>query len=716
MEKQAKQQREEKQYIDAHSLSQLLKAGGALESQASYFEERESQIRLLKEVTNAFNNNLVGVLEAGTGVGKSFAYLLPSLLWAQKNDERVVISTGTINLQQQLFEKDIPAAQKLMSLSLKAMLIKGRQNYICRRRVKDVLQENDLTSEEIEELDELIKWLNETTTGDKASIPFMVREGLWQRVQSESDACLGIKCPFYESCFVIKLRKEANEAHILVVNHHLLFADIETRLNGLPFDENGVLPAYTRLIFDEAHGIEDSATSFFSSRLNRFVILKQLSLLARSRKNTHAGLLYTLDILSSSPEYLQECLVKMQDIKVALAEFEIACLALLSTNYTFRFTAKDAHRTHDFITGLNELHRALHSFLASFRGLIQSIDEEEHSLPNVWEAKQIYKRFEAFAELCESFLDWEKQEDFVFWIEKRRLNSGQNRGELFAKTDAVEYYPIINKTPLSIAKMMNIGVFEQFETVVCTSATLQTSSGFDLWLQRVGASLLSPQRLVCGDFPSNFNYKNNVALAIPQDIPLPDSPLFQKAIETAVEKLIGASKGRALVLFTSFESLRSAAGYLRDRHHWDYPIFVQGEADRFKLLESFKNSTDSVLLATSSFWQGVDVPGESLSHVIIVKLPFAVPTEPVFAARSEAIEKEGRSSFFELSLPGAIIAFRQGFGRLMRRNTDRGVITVLDRRVLVKSYGKQFLQSLPETKQLFYPLEDIISEIKTFLK
>ena len=703
-------------YIDAAYLSHFLKTGGSLDSQFDYFEQRDSQIALLEKVTSAFNNKQVAVLEAGTGVGKSFAYLLPALAWVEKNDERVVISTGTINLQQQLFEKDIPQAQKLMGLSVKALLLKGRQNYLCKRRLHDLLQEKDLFSEEIEEIDVLVEWANETKTGDKSHIPFMLREGLWQRVQSESDACLGIKCPFYESCFVMKLRKEANESQILVVNHHLLFADIETRLNGLPFDENGVLPAYTSLIFDEAHGIEDAATSFFSSSLNRFTVLKQLSLLARSRKNTHTGLLFSLDVLSNSPEYLQECLVKMQDIKTALTHFETEALELMEKDYAFRFTAGTAFRLRSFLEAVADLHRAFHSFFTSFRALIQGIDEEDKSLPSVWEGKQIYKRLEYMAEVCESFLDWDQQEDYVFWMEKRRLSFAQNKNELFSKEDG-QSYPVIHKTPLSIAKTMNTGVFSQFETVICTSATLQTSSGFSFWLQRNGGQYLSKERLICAAFPSNFNYRENAVLAIPTDMPLPDSPLFQASVEKNVLKLLQASEGRALVLFTSFESLRSTASYLRDNSHLlIYPLLVQGEADRFNLLKQFKEKKDSILLATSSFWEGVDVPGDSLSHVIIIKLPFAVPNEPVFAARSEAIEKQGRSSFAELSLPGAIIAFRQGFGRLMRRNTDRGIITVLDRRLLAKSYGRLFLASLPETRQLFCPMEDLIFEIKSFLK
>ena len=361
------------------------------------------------------------------------------------------------------------------------------------------------------------------------------------------------------------------------------------------------------------------------------------------------------------------------------------------------------------------MHRAFHSFFTSFRALIQGIDEEDKSLPAVWEGKQIYKRLEYIAEVCESFLDWDQQEDYVFWMEKRRLSFAQNKNELFSKEDG-QSYPIIHKTPLSIAKTMNTGVFSQFETVICTSATLQTSSGFLFGFREMVDNIFQKSDLFVPPFRQILiieKMRSWLYLPICRFL----IHLFFKQVWKNVLKLLQASEGRALVLFTSFESLRSTASYLRDNSHLlTYPLLVQGEADRFNLLKQFKEKKDSILLATTSFWEGVDVPGDSLSHVIIVKLPFAVPNEPVFAARSEAIEKQGRSSFAELSLPGAIIAFRQGFGRLMRRNTDRGIITVLDRRLLAKSYGRLFLTSLPETRQLFCPMEDLVFEIKSFLK
>ncbi len=277
-------------------------------------------------------------------------------------------------------------------------------------------------------------------------------------------------------------------------------------------------------------------------------------------------------------------------------------------------------------------------------------------------------------------------------------------------------YPVFVQTPLSIAHTMNSGVFEPLSSVVCTSATLKTANSFNFWLKRTGAYLVEEERLECSDFPSPFPYKSNVMLVVPTDIPLPDNADFQQTIEQAIVNYIRSSSGRALVLFTSYESLRSACDYTRTILSSDgIKVLKQGDDDRFRLLENFKQDTSSVLFATSSFWEGVDVPGESLSHVIIVKLPFCVPNDPVFAARCEALERAGGNSFMELSVPDAIISFRQGFGRLLRRGSDRGVVTILDKRILVKMYGKLFLESVPETKRCYEPMKETFGRIERFL-
>ncbi len=701
------------QILDEHELALYISAGGPLEKMSEFFEQRISQIDLLKSIVNAFNTGTIGVFEAGTGVGKSFAYLIPSIFWALNNKERVVISTGTINLQQQLYEKDIPLAQKITGKEVKTVLLKGRQNFICKRRLHDAQHEKDLFSEESGELERIIKWANTSTSGNKSDLSFLPSENIWQRVNSESDACMGMRCMYHETCFVMQLRKEASDANILIVNHHLLFADIETRLAGVGYDETGVLPPFRRLIFDEAHAIENAATSFFSETITRYKFIKQLNTLYRSRRGASAGLIFTIEPLSQEGDCVAEVVAGIEDIKNCIDQLEEKTLEMLAYDSTFRLSESTVCRASDVLTSMRTLHKKTSDFCGVIRKIIEGISEEDKDMPAVWETKQVLRRIEGSGSLCKNFNEWEERADTVFWIEKRRFSSSAKNASS-GKNQNI--YPVFVQTPLSIAHTMNDGVFEPLSSVVCTSATLKTSNSFDFWLKRTGAYLVEEDKLQCTEFPSPFHYTSNVLLVVPTDFVLPDNQGFQQMIEQAIVKYIRSSSGRALVLFTSYESLRSACEYARNElASSGIRILRQGDDDRFRLLESFKEETSSVLFATSSFWEGVDVPGESLSHVIIVKLPFCVPNDPVFAARCEALERAGGNSFMELSVPDAIISFRQGFGRLLRRGSDRGVVTVLDKRILVKMYGKLFLDSIPETKTCFEPMNETFTRIERFL-
>ncbi len=689
---------EELKKLNPKEVSHFISNKGPLKSLFPSFEERPTQIALLEKVCTAFNENKITAFEAGTGVGKSFAYLLPAMMWSAENKERVVISTGTINLQQQLFEKDIPLAKKLLDKDIKAILVKGRQNYICLRRFNETSKEQDMFNDQDEELETISKWVAKTQTGSNSDLPFLPNPVLWQRINSESDACMGQRCKYFENCFVMKVRKEAADANLLIVNHHLLFADIEMRL-GVGFDDTAVLPPYQRLIFDEAHGIENAATSFFSEGFTRFAFLKQLNRLYRKNKNTIAGHLHTLELLSDTGHLKEQAINELQEIKKCLAKSEDEALAILDTTYTWRLKEDTAHQATGLFAALKDFGKSISQFNATMRDLIDGIDQDDQSAPVVWETKNILSRLDSLATLCKNFDKWHKKDQTVFWLEK---SGGGQR----------DFYPKFLQTPIDIAPLMKTGVFEPLKTVICVSATLTTATSFDFWLRRSGINLLEKERLITGEFASPFDYKNNTLLSIPVDIPLPHEQMFQQTIEEAIVRLIRSSKGRALVLFTSYESLRSACEYARQNLALDgITVYKQGDDDRFRLLQSFKENTESVLFATDSFWEGVDVPGESLSHVILVKLPFAVPSDPVFAARSDAIEKSGSSSFMELSLPQAIITFRQGFGRLIRHSQDFGAVTVLDKRILVKRYGQLFIESIPEVKTCFEPLKDVCSKI-----
>ncbi|WP_428768526.1 helicase C-terminal domain-containing protein [Treponema sp. HNW] len=692
--------------LDPLEVSAWLSEGGPARRIFPGFEEREGQLDLLRHVCTAFNEDKIGVFEAGTGVGKSFAYLIPAVLWAEKNKERAVISTGTINLQQQLFEKDIPALRRLLGIDFKAAIMKGRQNYLCLRRLRDSLDEADLFDEEKEVLLEIAEWAKISDTGSISDLSFMPSSSLWQRVNSESDACLANRCPFYESCFVMKMRKKAAEASILIVNHHLLFADIAMRSSGAGFSDTAVLPPYKRLVLDEAHGIEAAATSFFSSSVNRFTFIKQLNKLYRLRKSA-AGLLCNLQGLSAAEDSFQEAVAAIQLIRARLGDMEDAALTFFDGAFSCRLCEATAARASDFIGKARLLAKDVDGLCASVRNLIDGINDEEQSQQCVWETKLILHRLENAAAVCTNFAQWQEKPASVFWAEKHSLEKGG-------------FYPVLYETPLDTSSRIYENLFEPIHTVVCTSATLtlsnaKTGDGFSYWLRRTGARFSDKERLLCAVFESPFNYKQDVLLSVVSDMPLPNQEGFQQMLEQVLVRLIRSSAGRALVLFTSYESLQSACAHARlILAQEGIRVLKQGDDDRFRLLETFKKDTESVLFATDSFWEGVDVPGESLSQVIIVKLPFRVPSDPVFQARCEDMDARGLSSFFDLSLPEAIIRFRQGFGRLIRHSCDRGAVSVLDKRLISMPYGTLFLNSVPESRRCFAAAEDVCSEVRRF--
>lgn len=687
--------------LDADNAASCISEGGALSVMSENFEERPVQVRLLKSIANAFNKGQVGAFEAGTGVGKSYAYLIPAILWAAQNKERVVISTGTINLQQQLSEKDIPAAQKILGKEVKAILVKGRNNYVCLRRLEELGKERDLFTNESEALEKIREWAKTSPSGSRSDLSFFPPENVWSRVASESDACMGLHCPFRDKCFVMSLRREASDAQILVVNHHLLFADIESRMNGVGYDDSAVLPPYRRIVFDEAHGIENAATSFFSEQITRMKIIKQMNLLYRKRRSSYAGYIFTLVALSTQEDTSDDVAEAMEQIKSDIAGLETAALDIMQNESTLRLYEKTRASFSPVISLLGTLAKDLERLVSAVRKIMDGLSEEDKAENAYWETKSILRHLESGAILCKDFAFWDEKRDMVFWIQKQRLPEG------FAP-DGNATYVVFSRTPLYIAPLMNAGVFEPMESVVCTSATLKISADFGFWMRRTGVSLVSQERVAAESFDSPFPYEKNVLLAIVRDIPFPNSIDFQMHIERALLKLIRASGGSTLVLFTSYDSLKNAYAQLQGRlSELGINVLRQGDDDRFRLLDRFKCDKTSVLFATDSFWQGIDVPGDSLRQVVIVKLPFSVPSDPVFAARAQEIDERGGSSFMELSVPEAVIKFRQGFGRLVRRGDDSGTVVVLDRRIMEKPYGRIFMQSLPKTRVMYDSVDNI---------
>ena len=695
--------------LDVDDAAFYISKDGPLAKINENFEERLSQIELLKNIVKTFNQNKTGVFEAGTGVGKSYAYLIPSILWAVQNNERVVISTGTINLQQQLCLKDIPQAIKITGKPVKFILMKGRQNYICKRRLQDALNSKDLF-ENNDDLDRIAQWQDSCDSGSKSELSFLPSESVWNRINSESDACMALRCPYYSQCFVMKVKKEASAANILVVNHHLLFADIESRLHGAGYDDAVVLPPYKRIIFDEAHGIETAATSFFSESFNRFKILKPLNLLYRKKKNSAMGFLFSVSMLSKEEEKSFQAYQMISKIKSDLTNLETLALDLCIQENNLWLNPLTFRNFQPVLSMCQTLAKDISVFTSLVLEVLDGVPEDDRDIPYFWETKVLNRRLSDYSVILNDFFMWEEKPDKVFWLQKKNLPSDMQ------KDDELNFYINFIETPLDIAPLMNQGIFEPMDSVVCTSATLKTGRDFSYWLRHNGLYFSDSDEVLQGEFFSPFPYKENMIFLVPKDIPFPDEPDFQIYVENVLKNLILKAKGRTLVLFTSYESLRLSYNNIFSTMLANgIKLLRQGADDNARILKNFKDDVSSVLFATDSFWKGVDVPGESLSQVIIVKLPFTVPNDPVFKARSEAIRKKGGNSFMELSVPEAIIKFRQGVGRLIRKNTDKGTVVVLDRRIYEKQYGSLFLANVPECKKYYEPVSKILDIIEEFL-
>ncbi|TFG85057.1 MAG: hypothetical protein E4H20_01425 [Spirochaetales bacterium] len=690
--------------IDGDQLAGVLEAGGKLSSRLPVYEVRESQLQLVRSVARALNDGYILAAEAGTGVGKSFAYLIPALAWSARNKERIVVSTATINLQRQLMDKDIPLVASIFKKKLKAVLVKGRGNYLCLNRLHDALDEEGLFAGDDHPLRQITAWADDSPTGDRSDLSFWPEDAVWSRVCSEADDCLGLRCPYREDCFVLKVKRDAADADLLVANHHILFSDLAARRAGAGYESTAVLPPFNAIVFDEAHAIESSATSFFSEELTRFSVYKQLGRLYRERRSRKFGVIVRLQNIKNLPPGVLKLFPDAADaVREAMEAADRAALELIGTNMNYRLTEKgSAGLRAALLDPLGVLERSLFALAELLKTALEAVPEEDVEEQPVHEAKLALNRMTDLAAVCVRFREWEDDPESVYWLDKRK--TGQ--GESFARFCV---------TPLDIGSMMDEAVFEPYRSVICLSATLSVGGSFEFWKRRVGLTL-SDQQSLCEEFLSPFPFHRNALLCAPTDAPAPDAPAWQDWINRAAGDLLEASGGRALVLFTSYTSLRSAWDAIKPRlDALGISAYRQGDDERSRLLDRFKNDVASVLFATDSFWEGVDAPGETLQLVIIAKLPFRVPTDPVQMARAEAIERRGGNAFMDLSLPEAVLRLKQGFGRLIRHSDDIGAVVVLDVRILKKRYGSLFVSSLPSTKTSFKPLAEICADVRAFL-
>ena len=687
--------------LDSDELAAILEYGGAFSRHFPDYEFRPQQVEMLRAVCNAFSQGRHLMVEAGTGTGKSFAYLIPAAFWAMQNGARVVISTNTINLQDQLINKDIPDLRDSLGIDLRATVMKGRGNYLCPRRLEYMRHHGPRTVDEMRVLAKILVWLQTSESGDRNELNLNgpTEREIWNKFSAEDEGCTadncikrGGICPFYRA------RMAAQSAHILVVNHALLLADVATG--------NKVLPEYDYLILDEAHHMEDATTNALSFKVTRPAIERTI----RELGSQSAGIFGAIYQAAQSlpPDNFAEINFLIQRGTDLAFHFDSYVQAFFQSLEQFLLNQREgrdvgmyahqerilpATRTQpawaDVEVAWDEAEKPLRLLVDILGKLIKGLGELVENMPEDSEEmfNSLSNLFRRMTEIHDNVnnLVFEPKPEIIYWVE---INANGKQITL-------------NAAPLHIGPLMQKYLWNEKSSIIMTSATLTAAGEFDYLRGRLYAE--TADELTVG---SPFDYETAAQLYIANDIPEPsDKTGHQRAVEAAITKLCQATGGRALVLFTSYDQLKrtsQAITPILTRH--DIRVYEQGEgASANMLLENFRSDRRAVLLGTRAFWEGVDVPGQALSVLVIVKIPFDVPSDPIIAARSETFE----DSFNEYSLPEAILRFRQGFGRLIRTQSDRGVVAVLDRRVLTKRYGRLFIESLPVCSMRVGPLADL---------
>jgi ATP-dependent DNA helicase DinG len=633
-------------------LEKCMKGGFDRSVVGADYEYRAAQLEMAEVVDEAFKTHHHAIVEAGTGTGKTLAYLIPAI----SSGRRVVISTATKSLQEQLFQKDIPFLQKHFAPNLKVALMKGRSNFLCVAKLNQMQDQTLLKGiDEMDNFRQIKDWAKLTETGDRAELTFLPDDSeLWGRLDARRDTCTGQKCPSFNLCFVTGMHQRAKDADLIIVNHHLFFADLVLKQD----DFGSILPEYSAVVFDEAHEMEDVASEYFGRQISNF----RFEELARDTDQT----MRLLQL--GAPSLLR----KTQRIRERSRSF-FELFPPREGRFSFSQREREA-----FLEQHRETYDVLVSSLKSLETEIAAQTDKPEEL-----TRMARRSFELRQELL--FLFESNEKNFVYWYERR------NKGVF------------LTATPIDVSQILRGRLFEQFDTVILTSATLTVGGRFDYIRQRLGLDHAKERKL-----PPEFDYPSQALLYLPRKMPDVRDPGFSAKAADEIVQLLGYSRGRAFCLFTSYTQMNDL--FERVRSRVSYPLLLQGTAPRSALLERFKNTEAAVLFATASFWQGVDVPGEQLSCVIVDRLPFAVPSDPIVAARVEALQDDGRNAFAEFQVPQAVLSLKQGFGRLIRTKTDRGVLALLDARIQRMPYGKIFLESLPR-----YRVTHELTDVARFL-
>lgn len=685
---------------------------GVLSRKFDEFEYRDEQYQMAKVIQDGLNSETKVIVEAGTGTGKTLAYLIPAIEWGIKNKKKVIITTNTINLQEQLLNKDIPVVSEVLEDQFKYVLVKGRGNYLCNRKLYHVatgetIDFTELTTTQKEQIVEVLKWGAKSKTGDKGELKFEIDYSVWELFQSESDSCVGNRCRFKDECFFLKAREEKKEADVLITNHHMYFSDLAIR-KEIGFDtEYSILPEYGLVVFDEAHNIEKVARDYFSYEVSRYGFTRMMNQI----RNTDSKKIGSLDVLIAylkqenyegkkeiERELENDIVLRHNAVLMAGRDFFNFLIDIFSKdgygNITCRLKQEEIEEQNYYFQLENlkdELILEITSFIKKLNSIYSRVKEVEDREGHILDFSKHIDKLENFLHKFK-FITSISEDGFIYWAE---VNSGKNNSKLVA-------------TPLKISEELENSLYSNLDQMVFTSATIAVGEDFSYFKESIGLREQTIEKVI----KSPFDYDKQMYTYILKDIIDPNNSKFLDEVLEVIKGLVTVMEGRTFILFTSYSTLNYVYYMLKDHlEQIGLNLLIQGQLPRTQLIDKYKNMERPVLFGTDSFWEGVDIKGEQLSSVIIVKLPFKVPNDPVTEAIIEDFNRNNKNSFMEFQIPESIIKFKQGVGRLIRGKQDKGIVAILDNRVITKKYGKYFIEAIPTKNIKKLSRDEIFNDI-----